>query len=141
MTMNVLSVKFFSVLIFLLAFLAPDKHNASDRREEKDGTLVVLLTWKDVTYDPNGPFAPVYVEAYGYVSKYHATKSFVLESSHYGRHEGSLPPGVYDVFVSEDTSFPVCKRVQVTEGSTTTVSLQLEIDQVYTQNTAGGRDL
>lgn len=95
---------------------------------------MVLLTWKDVTYDPNGPFAPVYVEAYGYASKYHATKSFVLESSHYGRHEASIPPGVYDVFVSEDTSLPVCKRVQVTEGSTTTVSLQFEIDQVYTQH-------
>ena len=132
--MNVLSVKFFSVLIFLLAFLAPDRHKASDRPEEKDGTLVVLLTWKDLTYDPNGPFPPIYVEAYGFVSKYHKTKSFVLESSHFGRHERSLPPGVYDVFVSHGSSFPACKRVRVTEGSTTTVNLQLEVDEVYTQH-------
>lgn len=132
--MNVLSVKFFSVLIFLLAFLAPERHNSSFSPEEKDGTLVVLLNWKDVTYDPNGPFPPVYVEAYGFVSKYHKTKSFVLKSAVFGRHEASLPPGVYDVFVSEGTSFPVCKRVRVTEGETTTVSLQLEVDEVNTQH-------
>ena len=132
MATNILGFKAFSVFIFLVAFLAPETHNTSYHPEEKDGTLVVLLTWKDVTYDPNGPFAPVYVEAYGFVSKYHEKKSFVLESSHYGRHEGSLPPGVYDVFVSEGTSFPVCKRVRVTEDSTTTVSLQLETDTVNT---------
>jgi hypothetical protein len=130
--MNVLSLKSFSLLIFLLAFLAPERHNASYQPEEKDGKLVVLLTWKDVKHDPNGPFPPVYVEAYGFVSKYNETKSFVLESSHFGRHERPLPSGVYDVFVSQGTSFPVCKRVRVTEDSTTTLSLQLEIDTVNT---------
>jgi hypothetical protein len=81
--MNVLTLKSFSVLVLLLAFLAPERHNSS-RPEEKDGTLVVLLTWKNVTRDPNGPFPPVYVEAYGFVHKYHATKSFVLKSSVFG---------------------------------------------------------
>jgi hypothetical protein len=130
--MNVLSLKLFSIFIFLLPFLVTERHNASYRLEEKDGTLVVLLTWKNVEHDPNGPFPPIYVEAYGFVSKYHETKSFILKSSQFGRHEAQLPPGVYDVFVSQDTSFPVCKRVRVTEGSTTTVSLQLEIDTVNT---------
>ncbi|HKV94199.1 MAG TPA: hypothetical protein VJW20_16745 [Candidatus Angelobacter sp.] len=130
--MNILSFKTFSIFIFLLAFLAPEKHNASYQPEEKDGMLVVLLNWKDVAFEPGGPYPPVYVEAYGFVSKYHEKKSFVLKSSHFGRHQGSLPPGVYDVFVSEGTSFPVCKRVRITEDLTTTVSLQLETDTVNT---------
>jgi hypothetical protein len=130
--MNTLDLKFFGIFMFLLAFLVTDMHNASYRPEERNGTLVVQLDWKDVSHDPNGPFPPIYVEAYGFVSRYHEKKSFVLESSHFGRHERSLPPGVYDVFVSEGTSFPVCKRVRVTDGSTTTLNLQLEIDTVNT---------
>jgi hypothetical protein len=130
--MNSLRLKFFSVLMFSLTFLLPERHNAQYRPEEKDGTLVVLLNWKDVTFEPNGPFPPVYVEAYGFVKKYREKKSFVLESSHFGRYERPVPPGVYDVFVSEGVSFPVCKRVRVAEGSATTVSLQLETDTVNT---------
>ena len=131
--MNVPILRSFSVVIFLLAFLAAERDNTSSHPEEKDGTLIVLLTWKDVEYDPNGPFPHIYVEAYGVVSKLHTTKSFILESSHFPRYEGALPTGVYDVFVSEGTSFPACKRVRVEDGATTTVNLQREVDQVNTQ--------
>lgn len=100
---------------------------------EKDGTLVVLVTWGDID---NTPADDVYVEAYGFVRKYDSKKSFVLKMSEAGRYEASLPPGVYDVFVSEGTSIPRCRRVLVNSGYTGYWTLKLEIDEVYTEKMA-----
>ena len=97
---------------------------------EKDGTLVVLVTWGDID---NTPANDVYVEAYGFVRKYNTSKSFVLKMSNAGRYESSLPPGVYDVFVSEGTSIPRCRRVLITPGLIGYWTLKLEIDDVYTE--------
>ena len=97
---------------------------------EKDGTLVVLVTWGDVD---NTPANDVYIEAHGFVVKDSAEKSFVLKMAQAGRYEAALPPGVYDVFVSEGSSIPRCRRVLVTAGRTGYWTLKLEHDDVYLQ--------
>ncbi len=96
---------------------------------DKDGSLVVSVTWGDLD---NTPADDVYVEAHGFVERYREEKSFILKMSRAGRYEASLPPAVYDVFVAEGTSIPQCRRVLIKSGSTTDWTLKLEIDCVYT---------
>jgi hypothetical protein len=128
--MNIPSIRYSSVLMLLLAVLASGRAQEAGRPLEKDGTLVVLVTWGDID---NTPATDVYVEAHGFVRKNDSEKSFVLKMSHAGRYEVSLPPGVYDVFVSEGTSIPRCRRVLVSPGFTGYWTLKLEIDDVYTE--------
>ena len=131
--MNIQSLRHLSLLILLVTFLPTWSENHAHSPLQKDGRLAVLVTWRDVELEPNGPAAPVYVEAYGFVRKYGSKKSFVLKGSLAGGYEASLPPGVYDVFVSEGTSVPACKRVLIEAGSTTTWNLELKLDDVYTE--------
>jgi hypothetical protein len=98
--------------------------------QEKDGTIVVLVTWGDID---NTPANDVFIEAHGYVIKDKAEKSFVFRMARAGRYEVSIPPGVYDVFVSEGVSEPRCRRMQVAPGRTGTWTLKLENDEVFTQ--------
>jgi hypothetical protein len=128
--MNCLIPRSLSVLVLMFALLPTGKANDAGRLAEKDGTLVVLVTGGDVD---NTPAEDVYVEAYGFVRSYGSKKSFVLKMSHAGQYEASLPPGVYDVFVSEGVSIPRCRRVLVTAGYTGYWTLKLEHDDVYTQ--------
>jgi hypothetical protein len=128
--MKILSLRYLSVLIFLLAFLPAGKTQDAGTRPEQDGKLVVLVTWADAY---GTPATNVYVEARGFVPRYNAQKSFVLNSSLAGRYEASLPPGVYDVFVSDSISVPSCKRVLITAGSTTSWALQPQLDEVYSE--------
>jgi hypothetical protein len=128
--MNTPSLRCLSVLVLLLAFLVIGRADDTTRPLEKDGTLVVLVTWGDIG---NTPATDVYIEAYGFVRKYGSEKSFVLKMSSAGRYEASLPPGVYDVFVSEGSSIPRCRRVLISPGFTGYWTLKLEIDDVYTE--------
>jgi len=132
--MNFLSFRYLSVLIITLFVIMPTINSDNANRPlEKDGTLVVLVTWGDVD---NSPATNVYVEAYGFVRKYGTTKSFLLKSTGPGQYEASLSPGVYDVFVSEGTSTPRCRRVLITAGYTGTWTLKLEMDDVYQQRSS-----
>ena len=129
--MNILTLRLsVSALLLLFALFPAQKSVDRGQQSEKDGTLVVLVTWGDVD---NTPANDVYIEAHGFVSKYHSEKSFVLKSLSAGRYESSLPPGVYDVFVSEGTSEPRCRRMRMREGMPSTWTLKLEIDEVYTE--------
>jgi hypothetical protein len=76
----------------------------------------------------------VYIEAHGFVQKYRSQKSFVLKMSRAGRYEAQIPPGVYDVFVSEGSSLPVCKRLVIKAGSMTDWSENLETDHEHMEN-------
>jgi hypothetical protein len=120
-----------SVVLLLLVLLSARVLNGGGRPAEKDGTLVVLVTWGDAD---NTRANDVYIEAHGFVRKYNSEKSFVLNSSTAGRYETSLPPGVYDVFVSEGTSEPMCRRMRIVEGRPSTWTLKLELDEVYTDH-------
>ena len=128
--MNILAFKYLGVLLFLLTLLPTGRAADVPQSSGKDGTLVVFVTWGDLD---NTPATNVYVEAYGFVHKYGYHKSFVLKASGAGRYETALPPGVYDVFVSEGTSEPRCRRVLVGAGLTSHWVLKLEIDEVYTE--------
>ena len=115
---------FFCIVMTALVF----GQSAQPLSPQKDGILVVLVTWGDVD---NTPANDVYIEAHGFVVKYGLEKSFVLKMAKAGRYEAALPPGVYDVFVSEGTSIPRCRRVLVTEDRTGYWTLKLEHDDVY----------
>jgi hypothetical protein len=84
-------------MLFLLFFGEPDGIKAT-QSSQKDGSLVVNVAWGDMNSTPAND---VYVEAYTYLNKSNAYKSFVLKMSRNGQYEASLPPGIYDVFVSE----------------------------------------
>ena len=127
---NIPRLKQLGVLVFLLTFLVIGRADSQGGISGKQGTLVVLLTWDDVD---KTPAHDVYIEARGFVSKDYGEKSFVLKMAHAGRYEALLDPGVYDVFVSEGTSIPRCRRVLVTEGHTGYWTLMLEHDDVYLQ--------
>jgi hypothetical protein len=127
--MTTMSLRILSVLVLLLGLSPAPIAGRASQQSEKDGTLIVLVTWGD---DNNTLANDVYIEAHGFVHKYDSQKSFVLTSSKAGRYEASLPPAVYDVFVSEGTSEPRCRRVRVRGGLPTTWTLRLEIDEVYT---------
>ena len=132
--MNIPRLRDLSFLVLLLALLTSGAAQDVAQPLEKDGKLVVLVTWGDID---NTPATDVYVEAYGFVRKYGSDKSFVLKMSRAGRYEGSLPPGVYDVFVSEGTSIPRCRRFLISAGFTGYWTLKLEIDEVYTEKSTG----
>jgi hypothetical protein len=127
---NILSFRYLGILVLVLALLPTGRAQDAGRRAEKDGTLVVLVTWGDVD---NTPANDVYVLAHSFVVKDGLEKSFVFKMSHAGRYEASLSPGVYDVFVSEGTSIPRCRRVLITADYTGYWRLKLEHDDVYLQ--------
>ena len=122
------SVKIVAILFMLLPLWAANE--SPTRPTEKDGRLAMFVTWGDLQSTPAND---VYIEAHGFVVKYHSQKSFILKMSKAGHYEGALPSGVYDVFVSEGTSKPVCRRLLIKPDSTTEWNLQLEIDEVYTE--------
>jgi hypothetical protein len=128
--MNLLNLRSLTVLVLLLVLLPTQRADQGSPASEKDGTLAVLVTWGD---DYSTPATDVYVEAHGFVRKYNSEKSFVLQRATAGRYEGSLPPGVYDVFVSEGTSEPRCRRMRIREGLPSAWTLRLEFDEVYTE--------
>jgi hypothetical protein len=132
--MNTPRLRGFAVSVLLLALLTSGSSQTVGQALEQDGRLVVLVTWGDVD---NTPATDVYLEAHGFVQKYHSEKSFVLKMSSAGQYESELPPGVYDVFVSEGTSVPACKRVLIKATSTTNWTLKLENDYVYTEKSGG----
>jgi hypothetical protein len=132
--MNIPRLRDFGALVLLLALLMTGSAQNAGQPSEKDGKLVVLVTWGDVD---NTPATDVFIEAHGFVPKYNSEKSFLLKMSSQGHYESPLPPGVYDVFVSEGTSVPACKRVLIKAASTTDWTLKLENDYVYTEKSGG----
>jgi hypothetical protein len=127
--MKISSFKHLKYLTLLLLLLMAAKYVNAGPPQEKDGTLVVLVTMGDID---NSPAKDVYVEARGYVVKFDAHKSFVSTMARAGRYEVTLPPGVYDVFVSDDSSEPRCRRMRIVPGGTSTWTLKLENDEVFT---------
>ena len=117
-----------AALTFLL--LTTVQYTSAGAPPDNAGTIVVLVTWGDIG---NTPANDVYIEAHGYVERDKAEKSFVFTMARAGRYEAAIPPGVYDVFVSEGNSEPRCKRVLVVSGRTGYWTLKLETDAVFTQ--------
>lgn len=113
MFMRVINQNWMKSLGLVLLVLATWKCVAVSPAQDSDGKLVAIITWGDVD---NTPAKEVYVEAHGYVERLRAEKSFVFKMANAGHDEVLLPPGVYDVFVSDDISAQVqtyaCKSGQ-----------------------------
>jgi hypothetical protein len=127
--MNISKFRYLCAIAFLLALLTSGSSKDFAQTPNENGKLVVFVTWGDVN---NTPATDAYIEAHGFVLRYNSDKSFVLQLSRAGRYEAQLPSGVYDVFVSEGTSVPACKRVLIKAETTTNWTLKLETDYVYT---------
>ena len=105
--------------------------DAQDKRATtvvKDGTLIFDVTLGDLG---NAPANDVYVEAHGYDEIKHTPASYVLKLVRPGHYETSIPPGIYDVFVSESDSVPRCKRVLIRSQKPTYWIIKLEDDDIY----------
>jgi hypothetical protein len=112
------------VLVLLTIGMAVDESRAS----EKEGRLIV----KVILDDPDKtPPKDIYIEAHSFNASWTSETSIVLKMVKVGQYEAALPPGVYDVFVSEPSSTPRCRRVLITAGSTPYWSLMLEHDELY----------
>jgi hypothetical protein len=126
--MTNLRAKYFSIFLCLLALWPTGAVVSPSQALEKNGSLVVIVTWGDVE---NTPARHVVVEVHGYGPGLSSEKSVLLKASQEGRYEASLQPGLYDVFVSEATSIPRCRRVEIRAGESKYWTLKLEIDDVY----------
>jgi hypothetical protein len=119
------------LLAGLLFFILVGRCRAQEKTvpiADEKGTLIVLVTWGD---DDNTPADGVYIEAHTSAGKSSAPSSYVLTKVHSGRYESVLPPGIYDVFVSEGGSVPRCRRVLIRPKFQSYWTLKLEIDDVY----------
>jgi hypothetical protein len=127
--MKIRKLGYLGLFVFLLT---ASNFVGADQASEKDGRLIVNVTWGD---SDNTPAENVLVEAHAYTFGTNAPseKSTVLKATRQGRYESSLQPGLYDVFVSEATSVPRCKRVLIKAGEPRYWTLKLEIDDVYLQ--------
>jgi hypothetical protein len=128
--MNISMRKYCAALLLFITLFSLGRAENQARAADKDGKIVVFVTWGD---NDNTPAANVYIEAHGHVQKSSSEKSFVFQMVRAGHYEVSLPPAVYDVFVSEGSSEPRCKRLLVNPGLRTFWNLKLEIDHIYNQ--------
>ena len=130
--MNVRTLRHLITLVILLAVLfnvskADDRSATSDQRVP----LVVLVTWDDAYKTPaTNVYVEAYIEGQSFGVKYGSERSFVLKMVKPGQYEAALLPGVYDVFVSEASSMPRCRRVLL-KGNTPSWNLMLEHDDLY----------
>jgi hypothetical protein len=130
--MAIRTSNYIGMFLLFLIFFATGRAAYALPSLEREGELVIHVTWGD---NDNTPANDVYAEAHGWVwgDKDSSFKSFVLKMTHVGEYKTSLPPGVYDVFISEGGSVPTCKRVLVKKGLTTDWTLKLEMDHVYSE--------
>ena len=124
------SLRHWGALVLLLAFFVIGRADGQGGTSDKDGTLVVKVSWDDVD---RTPAHGLYIEAHGFAVNGVLEKSFVFKMVKAGCYEAALPTGVYDVFVSEASSTPRCRRVLITAGYTGYWNLMLEHDDVYLQ--------
>jgi hypothetical protein len=122
-------------LILVLASLyfggwgsAPSKSPSAATKGDY-GTLVIFVTWDDTRHTPA---TNVYVEAHGFVRSLRSSQSYALRSTAPGKYEARIPPAVYDVFISDGISKPVCKRFEVTVHGTVSWRVRLVTDLEYT---------
>jgi len=110
--------KFISLSVACLALLPV----AGGQDSQRVGFLAVTVT-------VGGDHFPA-VHAFVAVRGYPPTSKEViaLTPTKDGFFETSLPPGIYDVFVSEDSTFPACKRVKVAAGDIAHYEANLTVD-------------
>jgi len=80
--------------------------------------------------DDNSPARDAFVYVRGHLGQ----ESTSITPTKPGWFEISLQPGLYDVFVSEGSSLPMCKRIEIKPVSTRMYTAKLELDEDHLQN-------
>ena len=117
-----------AALLFGIQTIAQSKPSNAEPAGDY-GKLVVIVRWGDMQHTPA---SDVYVEAHGWDASVRQYKSFVLQHTASGTYEAELPASIYDVFVSDGTSLPVCKRVAVSSRGAVSWRIQLRTDLTNT---------
>jgi hypothetical protein len=115
-----------SWLLLLLLLYRPITVSGASK-DERVGFLAVTVT----TGDDQGPAKNAFVLVRGYRPVYNGESSTVLKPTADGFFETSLPPGFYDVFVSEVSSLPMCKRVEIVPGKIEHYTANLKADEEH----------
>lgn len=95
-------------------------------QDHQEGKLLV----KVVVGDLNEPMRDAVVYVHGYLGRPSGVANVVRP----GLFEMSLQPGVYDVFVGESSTLPVCKRIEIKPDDTRVYTIKLEPDLEHLQN-------
>ena len=94
------------------------------------GTLIVRV----FIGDNNSPSRDAFVYVRGYTRPVYKEVSVMPDKLREGWFELSLQPGLYDVFISEGSSLPMCRRVEIKAGRTRFYTAKLEADEDHLQN-------
>ena len=111
---------------FIGLFLCVTAPTSGTDQSPKNGKLVVRV-WLG---DNNSPARDAFV----YVKDYLGKSSTALSANQPGVFELSLPSGLYDVFVGEGSSLPMCKRIEIKPDHTKVYTAKLEADGDHLQN-------
>ena len=111
-----------TVLLLLCCSVAASGNDPS----QKDGFLAVTVSLEDRT-----PLTSAFVFVRGYRHVYRGELSTVLTQTKNSVFENSLPPGVYDVFVSHAGTLPTCKRVVIVAGQLAEFNANLKLDMEH----------
>ena len=124
--MGTRTIGYASKLLFLLVLCLPVVRAHTNQVVEKEGRLVVTVTYGDVD---NTPARNVHIYVHGYLPKYpDSEKSIVLKAARVGQYEASLPQGIYDILVSDAGSLPRSRRVEIKPDKSEFWTLKLEFD-------------
>src|SRR5579863_6503293 len=89
-------------IVFLFCLMSP---TSGANQVGQEGKLIVTV----LLGDNNAPARDAFV----YIREDMKEISRSISASNPGMFEISLSPGLYDVFVSEGSSLPICKRVEI----------------------------
>jgi hypothetical protein len=109
--------------VFVFCLLTPASRA---NRTHLEGKLVVRV----LLGDNNTPARDAFV----YVRDYLGQSSTAMRPKQPGWFEISLQPGLYDVFVGELSSLPMCRRVEIKPDHTKMYTAKLEADEDHLQN-------
>jgi len=73
-------------------------------------------------------------DAFVYVRESLGQVSLAVSPTRIGWFEVALKPGLYDVFVSEGSSLPMCRRFEIKANQTKVYSAKLEADDDHLEN-------
>jgi hypothetical protein len=122
--------KCIAALIVVLSLFVPVVVSGAQQTSPKEGKLVVRV----FIGDNNAPACDSFVYVHGYRYQDNGEVSVAPSPAHEGWFEISLQSGLYDIFVTEESSLPMCRRVEVVAGHTRFYTAKLEADDDHLQN-------
>ena len=93
------------------------------------GRLIVTVAYPNSGHTP-AMNAFVSVHGYPFTTHYSGSTTILVEAEP-GQYEALLPEGVYDIQVSEASSYPQCKRIEIVPGQKEVWAVKLETDHSH----------